>query len=78
MWASLLSRNVLPGVVNIRRSTYKLLDRILDGAQVPDLEHLSIPVLVSAFDVTRCADTDNSYCQLFHRTSCIPTHEFPL
>lgn len=54
VWASLLSRNVLPGVVNIHRSTHELLDRILDGQAVPDLEDGAIPVLVSAFDVTRC------------------------
>lgn len=53
VWASLLSRNMLPGVVNTHKSTRELLHRILEGAPVPDLEDLSIPVLVSAFDVTR-------------------------
>ncbi|CAN0186321.1 unnamed protein product [Pylaiella littoralis] len=53
VWASLLSRNVLPGVVNIHRSTHELLGRILEGQAVPDLEDGPIPVLVSAFDVTR-------------------------
>lgn len=53
MWASLFSRNLLLGVVNIHRSTAELLPRILEGRTVPDLEDNSIPVLVSAFDVTR-------------------------
>lgn len=44
---------MLPGVVNIHRSTHELLDRILEGQAVPDLDKNPIPVLVSAFDVTR-------------------------
>ena len=53
MWASLFSRNMLPGVVNIHKSTRELLERILEGQSVPDLDQNSIPVLVSAFDITR-------------------------
>lgn len=53
MWASLFSRNLLPGVVNIHRSTHELLSRILEGQPVPDLDESPIPVLVSAFDATR-------------------------
>lgn len=53
IWASLFSRNLLPGVVNIHRSTQELLCRILEGQPVPDLDRGAIPVLVSAFDATR-------------------------
>ncbi|CAM9112090.1 unnamed protein product [Scytosiphon promiscuus] len=53
IWASLFSRNVLPGVVNIHRSTHELLDRILDGQTPPDLDEGATPVIVSAFDPTR-------------------------
>lgn len=41
--------------MNVHRSTHELLGRILEeGQAVPDLEEGPIPVLVSAFDVTRC------------------------
>lgn len=53
MWASFFSRNLLPGVVNIHKSTRELLDRIMEGQRVPDLDDNPIPVHVSAFDVTR-------------------------
>ncbi|CAM9187783.1 unnamed protein product [Ectocarpus sp. 12 AP-2014] len=53
IWASLFSRNLLPGVVNIHRSTRELLDRILEGQAAPDLDKSALPVLVSAFDTTR-------------------------
>ena len=53
LWSSLFSRNLLPGVVNIHRSTRELLSRILEGQPVPDLDRGAVPVLVSAFDPTR-------------------------
>lgn len=53
IWASLFSRNVLPGVVNVYRSTHELLDRILDGQAPPNLDEGATPVVVSAFDPTR-------------------------
>lgn len=53
VFAPLLSRNVLPGVVNVYKSARESLDRILEGETLPKLEDYPIPVLVSAFDVTR-------------------------